>query len=110
MVGTDIRLIVVTVPDQPVAAELCRTLVSERLVACGNIVTGVRSIYRWEGHLEDKPEFLLVLKTVKSKVPDLLRRVPELHPYEVPEVLVLGIEAGHQPYLDWVSRETGSGG
>ncbi len=92
------------------AAELCRTLVSERLVACGNIVPGVRSIYRWEGHLEDEPECVLVLKTVKSKVSDLLIRVPELHPYEVPEVLVLRIESGHQPYLDWVYRETGSGG
>ena len=110
MVGTDVRLVVVTAPDEPVAAKLCRTLVSERLVACGNIVPAVRSIYRWEGRLEDEPEFLLLLKTVKSKVPDLLRRVPELHPYEVPEVLVLGIEAGHQPYLDWVAREIGSGG
>ena len=68
---------------------------------------GVQSIYRWEGRLEDDPELLLVLKTVTSMVPALLQRVPELHPYAVPEVLVLGVEAGHQPYLDWVISEAG---
>ncbi len=103
------RLVLVTAPDEPEAVELCRTLVEEELVACGNIMPDVRSIYRWEGRLEDEPEFLLILKTVKSKVPDLLRRIPELHPYEVPEALVVGVDGGHQPYLDWVADKTGPG-
>lgn len=86
--------------------DLCRTLIGEHLVACGNIVGGVRSLYRWEGRIRDETEFLLVLKTVESKVPDLLLRLPALHSYEVPEVLVLDVETGYEPYLSWLEAET----
>jgi periplasmic divalent cation tolerance protein len=82
--------------------------VGERLAACGNVVPGVRSIYRWEGEITDEPEVLLVLKTVQSRVQELIARTRELHPYQVPEILVLEVETGHAPYLDWVIRETGS--
>ena len=99
------RIVLITVPGEELAAELSRALVGEGLVACGNIVPGVRSIYRWKGRLEDEPEVLLVLKTVSARVEELLQRVPELHPYEIPEVLVLGVEGGHQPYLDWLAEQ-----
>ena len=98
----------VTAPGEAEAANLCRDLVEEGLVACGNIVGGVRSIYRWEGQLQDEAEVLLILKTASSKVSDLLARVPEIHPYQVPEVLVLSVESGYERYLDWVREETRS--
>jgi periplasmic divalent cation tolerance protein len=98
----------VTAPSVAVGADLCRRLLEERLVACGNVVPGIRSIYRWKGQVADEAEVLLVLKTVRSRVPELIARTRELHPYEVPEILVLDVETGHVPYLEWVTRETGS--
>ena len=101
-------MVLVTAPTPAAGADLCRALVEERLAACGNVVPGLRSIYRWEGRVLDEPEVLLVLKTVRERVPELIARTSELHPYDVPEILVLDVESGHQPYLEWVTRETGS--
>lgn len=103
------RVVLVTAPDVAVAESLVRRLVEERLVACGNIMEGVTSIYRWKGAVEHASECLIVLKTTAASVDRLVRRVPELHPYEVPEVLVLPLEGGHRPYLEWI-EEAASGG
>ncbi len=103
---TDVILVLVTAPSTDKAAELARTLVEEQLAACGNIVPGVRSIFRWDGAVQREAEVLIVLKTVAARIPAVLDRVPELHPYAVPEVLVVPIEAGHGAYLDWVRRES----
>jgi len=102
------RIVLVTAPSPAVGADLCRALVEERLAACGNVVPGIRSIYRWQGEVTDEAEVLLVLKTVRGRVPELIARTRELHPYEVPEIVVLDVETGHVPYLEWVTRETGS--
>lgn len=99
-------LALVTAPDVAVAERIVGTLVEERLAACGNILPGLTSIYRWRDAVERSGEVLIVLKTVRAAVPALLERVPELHPYEVPEVLVLSVEAGHGPYLDWMAEST----
>lgn len=107
---TPVRVVLVTAPSEQSAAGICEALLSEGLVACGNILSGVRSLYRWEGRVEDEPEVLVVLKTVSSSVPALLRRIPELHPYEVPEILTLQVETGHPPYLEWVAGEVASEG
>ena len=101
--GEAVRVVLVTVPDAETAETLVSTLVEEGLAACGNIVPGVVSIYRWQGQVERAGEVLLVLKTTAAAVPRLLDRVPALHPYEVPEVLVLPVAAGHAPYLSWVA-------
>ena len=99
---TDVILVLVTAPSADKAAELARTLVEEQLAACGNIVPGLRSIYRWEGQLHDEAEVLLILKT-KDVLFDVLRaHIVELHPYQVPEVLRVDIADGHAPYLAWV--------
>ncbi len=103
-----VRLVVVTAPDAGTAEAMVRTLVEERLAACGNILPGLTSIFRWQGEVEREHEVLVLLKTTDDVVPRLLRRVPELHPYDVPEVLVLPIGAGFGPYLDWVSETTRS--
>lgn len=97
------RVVLVTAPDEPAAEALVERLVEEGVVACGTIVPGVTSIYRWQGAVERAREALIVFKTTTAGAERLVRRVPELHPYEVPEVLVLPVESGHGPYLDWVA-------
>jgi periplasmic divalent cation tolerance protein len=99
-------VVLVTAPSAERAAEIARALVEERLAACGNVVPGLRSIYRWEGKIEDEPEALLVLKTTRGRFDALRARVLALHPYQVPEVLALPVEAGSAPYLAWIAAET----
>jgi periplasmic divalent cation tolerance protein len=103
---TDILVVLVTAPSAEKAAELARQLVEERLAACGNVLPGIRSIYRWEGKVQDEPEALLVLKTHRDRFEALRNRVLALHPYQVPEVLALPVEAGNEQYLAWVTGET----
>ena len=99
-------LVLVTAPSAEKAAELARAVVEERLAACGNVVPGLRSIYRWEGKVQDEPEALLVLKTTRARFEALRDRVLALHPYEVPEVIALPVEAGSARYLAWIAAET----
>ncbi len=103
---TDALVVLVTTPTPERAAELARALVEERLAACGNIVPGLRSIYRWEGKVQDDAEALLVLKTTRARFEALRDRVLALHPYQVPEVLALPVEAGSAAYLAWVAAQT----
>ncbi len=100
--AAELVVVLVTAPDEERAASLARTLVEERLAACGNIVPGIRSIYRWKEAVEDEREALLLLKTRTSLFEALRARVVELHPYDCPEVLQLGVGAAHGPYLDWI--------
>lgn len=100
------RVVLTTLPDGETAETLVRRLVDERLAACGNIVPGLVSLYWWQGAVQRASEVLVILKTVEGVVPALLKRLPVLHPYDVPEILVLPIETGHAPYLEWVARET----
>lgn len=104
---TDIRLALITAPDQEVAERLVRTLLEERIIACGNILPGLTSLYWWNGEVECGGEVQIIIKTTAAEVPRLLERVPDLHPYEVPEVLVLPIEEGFGPYLSWVRESVG---
>ena len=92
-----------TFPNEDKAADIARTLVSEQLCACVNLVPPVRSIYRWQGEICDERETLAIMKTTRERFEALRERLIELHPYEVPEVIALGVEAGHPPYLDWVA-------
>ena len=106
---TDALVVLVTTPDAAKAAEIARILVEERLAACGNVVPGLRSVYRWEGKVHDEGEALLLLKTTRARFEALRARVVALHPYQVPEVLGLAVEAGDAPYLSWIAGETRSG-
>ncbi|HET8541680.1 MAG TPA: divalent-cation tolerance protein CutA [Anaeromyxobacter sp.] len=103
---TDALVVLVTTPTPERAAEIARALVEERLAACGNVVPGLRSIYRWEGKVQDEGEALLVLKTTRARFEALRDRVLALHPYEVPEVIALPVEAGGARYLAWIADET----
>lgn len=103
---TDAVVVLVTAPTPERAAEIARAVVEERLAACGNVVPGLRSIYRWEGKVQEDAEALLVLKTTRARLDALRDRVLALHPYEVPEVIALPVEAGSAPYLAWIAAET----
>jgi periplasmic divalent cation tolerance protein len=103
---TDTLLVFTTLPSADKAAELAKALVEERLAACANLLPAIRSIYRWQGKLQDENEVLLLLKTRAEHLERLKLRILELHPYEVPEVLAVPVEAGYQPYLDWLAGET----
>ncbi len=96
-----------TFPSAEAASAAARTLVEERLCACVNILPGVRSIYRWpagpDGALCDEAEVFAVMKTTTDRAAELAARLVELHPYEVPEVLELGV-TGSEKYLSWVAE------
>ncbi len=96
-------VVLVTAPDASKAAEIAKAAVEAGLAACGNVVPGLRSIYRWEGKLCDEPEVLLVLKTEARLFEALRAKVVSLHPYQCPEVIALPVQAGHAPYLEWIS-------
>jgi periplasmic divalent cation tolerance protein len=100
-----VRLVLCTAPDEPATRELVKTLVAERLVACGNIIR-VNSIYRWQGAIEEAGEALIIFKTTDDAWPRLKERVAQLHPYDVPELLLIGLDDGHAPYLNWVEEST----
>ena len=95
-------VVLVTAPSEAMALELGRRLVDERLAACVSVMPGVTSIFMWEGKREEASEALLVIKTRAERYPALQQRVLELHPYSVPEVLALAVEAGAPAYLRWV--------
>lgn len=99
---TDTCVVLVTAPTPEKAAEIARTLVEEKLAACGNVVPGIRSIYEWEGKLCDDAEALLILKVPAKRVQELSDRVVALHPYDLPEVVALRIEGGNEKYIDWI--------
>ena len=103
---TDALLVFTTLPSADKAAELAKLVVEERLAACANLLPAIRSIYRWQGKLQDENEVLVLLKTRAEHLERLKLRILELHPYEVPEVLAIPVEAGYQPYLDWLAGET----
>ena len=102
----DVRVVLCTAPREA-APDLARALVDRRLVACVNLLPEVRSFYRWEGAVQDDPEALLVMKTTAEGVDALLRELPALHPYDVPEILALPVAAAHAAYAAWVGEETG---
>jgi periplasmic divalent cation tolerance protein len=88
------------------AQKIATTLVKEKLAACVNITSKIRSIYSWKGKLCNEDEFLMLIKTRGSLYSRLEKRIRELHPYEVPEVIAVPIEEGSKAYLDWVVENT----
>ncbi|NOZ25903.1 MAG: divalent-cation tolerance protein CutA [Nitrospirae bacterium] len=98
-------VVFITAPDEEEAARIARTLVEERLAGCVNIVKGIRSIYSWEGKIEDEHEVLMVVKTSTDRFASLEKRVKELHSYSVPEIISLSITEGSTEYLKWLGHE-----
>lgn len=103
---TDARVVLTTAPDRANAEALAASVVGERLAACASIVPALTSLFWWEGRIETLDEVLLMFKTHSDRVPALIERVTELHPYDVPELLALPVTAGSVTYLEWLSRES----
>ncbi len=103
---TDASLVTITVGSGEEALTIARTLVAERLVACVQIISRIRSIYRWKGEVCDEEEQLLLLKTRSDLFPALRKRICELHSYEVPEIVSFPITVGLSEYLAWVVENT----
>ncbi len=99
------KLLVSTAPEKD-ADRIAGALLDARLVACVNVLRGVRSRYWWKGKLETADEAILVMKTADDLAERAVARLVELHPYEVPEAVVFDAAGGHGPYLDWVDEVT----
>jgi len=99
---SSVRIVVTTVVSPEEGARMGRALVEERLAACATILCGAHSIYRWQGQVESSAETVLLLKTESERLPALDNRLHELHSYQVPEFLVLPVDSGSHPYLEWL--------
>jgi periplasmic divalent cation tolerance protein len=103
---TDAVVILTTLANTEDAVKLIKTLLDRRLVACGTVLPGARSLYRWEDKLADEEEVMVMLKTRSGAVHGLERAFKELHPYKVPELLVVPVTGGLERYLGWINSET----
>ncbi|MGH9338992.1 MAG: divalent-cation tolerance protein CutA [Acidobacteriota bacterium] len=103
---TPVRILFSTIDSFEVAEKIANQLVEERLAACVNIIPKLTSVYKWKGEVEHASEHLLIIKTVERRLNLLMKRLKELHPYEIPEIIAFPIEQGYLPYLEWVVSET----
>ena len=104
----DAIVVYITSPNEDEAARIAKAIVDERLAGCVNIVKGIRSIYSWQGKIEDDSEVLMIVKTQKHLFERLKMRVKELHSYTVPEIIALPVVEGSEDYLNWLKEATGS--
>jgi periplasmic divalent cation tolerance protein len=96
----------ITALNEEEAAKIARGLVEAKLAGCVNIVKGIRSIYIWQGKIEDEPEALMIVKTQRKHFKALSAKVKELHSYSVPEIIALPIVEGSEDYLKWLKEVT----
>lgn len=101
-----LKIIYTTVGSESEAEALARALVSERLAACANILTPIRSIFRWEGKLTDEAEVAILFKTRAGKAKAAMMRIAELHSYDVPGIELWAVEDAPAPFRKWVEEET----
>lgn len=101
--SADVRVVLCACPPEH-AERIARTVLEERLVACVNVVSGVKSLYWWKDEIQHDPESLLVIKTPTAQYAKLEQRLLEIHPYQVPEVLSLDVVDGSRSYISWVKE------
>src|SRR5215471_18159201 len=106
MPHTDAIIVLSTLASDEEAVTFVRALLDRRLIACGTIFPASRSLYRWQGKIADEREVVVLLKTRAARLDSLRTAFTELHPYKVPELLALPVEAGLDKYLDWINGET----
>jgi periplasmic divalent cation tolerance protein len=104
---TDKLLVLTTTGSEAEAQQIAHALVDRQLAACVNIVPKIQSVYRWEGKVESAEEFLLLIKTGKSRQTEVCAAIRELHSYELPECIVISIESGSKEYLKWIADSVG---
>ncbi len=103
---TDAIIVLCTCPDEHCANRISEQLLTLSLAACINQLSGVTSVYRWQGNIERATEIQLIIKSRSALFEPLRECILSLHPYEVPEILSLPVSQGHAPYLDWLTQET----
>jgi periplasmic divalent cation tolerance protein len=103
---TDAVVVLTTLATSDEAVKFVKALLERRLVACGTILPGTRSLYRWEDKLADETEVVVVLKTRSGAIHGLEKAFKELHPYKVPELLAVPVSGGLERYLGWINDET----
>ena len=103
---TELAEVIITAADADWLAEFTRRLVEDRLAACGQNIAAIRSIYRWDGAVQDEPEARVALHTRMELVNAIVERANAEHPYDVPCVIALPIDQGNPAYLQWVEQET----
>jgi periplasmic divalent cation tolerance protein len=101
-----ILLVLTNAPDNGCASAIAYSLVERRLAACVNLLPAVRSVYRWQGLLEEASEVTLLVKTTTDRYPEVEAVIRAQHPYDLPEIIALPIAAGLPAYLEWVAKET----
>jgi periplasmic divalent cation tolerance protein len=101
-----ISVIYTTIDDIQDARKIANYLIEEQLVACVNIIPNVESIYRWKGKIEEEKEFILIAKTVDENVIKTIKRIKELHNYELPDIIAIPVNNGFIDYLEYIRRET----
>jgi periplasmic divalent cation tolerance protein len=99
-----------TFPSEQDAARIARALVEERFAACANILGPCRSLYRWQGAVEDAQEIAALFKTTSAGAEALIARLAELHSYDVPAAVAWPISAAHAPYAQWIADSVRAGG
>jgi len=100
-------VVFITASNEDEAARIAKALVEARLAGCVNIIKNIRSIYSWEGKIEDEPEVLMIVKTQKSLFDSLMKKVKELHSYTLPEIIAVPVVEGSEDYLKWLREVTG---
>jgi len=98
------QVVLCTCPTAEIAEVISHTLVEKKLAACVNLLPQVRSIYLWQGKIEQDQEIQLIIKTTKTLFAELEKIIVQLHPYDVPEIIALDIKHGHQPYINWIDE------
>jgi periplasmic divalent cation tolerance protein len=98
--------VIITADNEEWMINFTRSLVEDRLVACGQYIAPIRSVYRWEGSIHDDYETRVALHTRSSLVPAVIDRTRQAHPYDVPCILAVPVEAGNPDYVQWVINET----
>lgn len=101
-----VLLVLTNVPDEAVAHALACKLIEQRVAACVNIHPPIRSVYRWQGAIEEAAEVTLLIKTTQLRYPELEAAIRAEHPYEVPEIIAVPMVAGLPAYLNWIEEET----
>jgi periplasmic divalent cation tolerance protein len=101
---TDKLLVLTTTGSEAEAKKIAEMLVERRLAGCVNIISRVRSVYRWQGKVEHAQEFLLLVKTVQKREEQVRAAILELHSYQLPECISIPIEGGSAEYLQWIAE------
>lgn len=99
-------VVLVTCGSEEEALRIANALVKDHLAACVNLISPIRSIYRWEGKIWDEKEWLLLIKTQNQRFEELEKKIKSLHSYTTPEIISLPITQGYPPYLDWIIENT----